>query len=479
MSLSRRDLIASVAAAGAAAAAGPAWGQTGPWSLGVENAPAAGFPEAPMRLIHGRAPAGLEGVLFRNGPGWFRYGASSTGHWFDGDGFIQRFAIADGRARHSGRFADTLKRRIEMQRQEIVFPGFGTVGLPNAPVQSPDDINAANTSVIAAGGELWALWEGGSPTRLNPDTLETIGIRPFRADLAAMPFTAHPKVEPNGRIWNIGAVGSRVIVWRLSANGALEDAQVIDVGHRSYIHDWAVTERFLIIPLQPWLHQRMTAPIVDGYVWREDEPFRVLVLDKNDYSRRRLYELPAMFFFHTGDAWEESDGTIRFDLCVSPNAHFVTEQARSMIRAEGGETPSAELVLAALHPDGRASLQRSGKLGEFPQTDRRRQGLARDLCVIADDDEVSTLTVMNWRTGASDSFTFGAGQMVQEHLFAPKPRGGGESDAWLVGVTLNARARATELHVLDAARVSDGPVATWRSRHATPLGFHGTWAGRT
>lgn len=478
MIASRREVLAGAAAAGALAAAPSAFASdAAAWSLGVENAPAEGYAPAAMRRVHGRAPRGLEGSLYRNGPGWFRYANSATGHWFDGDGFIQRFAIHDGQARHSGRFADTLKRRVEMQRQEIIFPGFGTAGRPGAPVQSPDDMNAANTSVMMAGGELWALWEGGSPTRMNPDTLDTIGVRPFRDDLAAMPFTAHPKVEPNGRIWNIGVYGRRVIIWRLAPNGVLEDAQVIDVGTSSYLHDWAVTERFLIIPLQPWIHERMAAPLVEGYVWREDQPFRVLVLDKNDYSNRRMYELPAMFFFHTGDAWEDRDGTIRFDLCVSANAHFVSEQARTMIHQNVAETPSAELVLAVLHADGRAELQRSGLHGEFPQTDRRRQGLARDLVVIANDREVSTLSMMNWRTGAQESFNFGAGQMVQEHLFVPKGSSGGERDAWLVGVTLNAGARATEMHVFDAARVSDGPVVTWRSRYAAPLGFHGTWRG--
>lgn len=476
MSASRRQFLAAFAAAGAMAAAPSAFAATSPWSLGVENAPAGGFPDLPMRRIYGRAPAGLEGSLYRNGPGWFRYGASSTGHWFDGDGFIQRFAIADGHARHRGRFADTNKRRIEMERQSIVMPGFGTRGIEQAPVANSDSMNAANTSVIVVGDELWALWEGGSPTELNRDTLETAGIRTLRSDLAHMPFTAHPKVEPNGRIWNVGFFGQRGIVWRLAPNGDVEDAQTIDIGQPSYVHDWAVTERHLIIPLQPWLHERMTAPMVEGFVWREDQPFRVLVIDKNDYANKRIYELPPMFFFHTGDAWEEPDGTIRFDLCASPNAHFVTEEARSMIRQDIGQSPSAEMVMAVLHPDGRAELQRSGHHGEFPQTDRRRQGLSRDLVALVDDRADNRLGLMNWRTGVYDSFAFGAHQMVQEHLFVPKSRSGSETESWLAGVTLNARERASELHVFDAARVSDGPVVSWRSRYAAPLGFHGTWS---
>ncbi|NJM29408.1 MAG: hypothetical protein HC855_04225 [Rhizobiales bacterium] len=87
--------------------------------------------------------------------------------------------------------------------------------------------------------------------------------------------------------------------------------------------------------------------------------------------------MPAMFFFHTGDAWEDADGTLRFDLCVTPDAEFVTHQARSMIRGGDAESPQAELVMAVLHPNGRAEVQRTGLRGEFPQTDRRRQGLRR------------------------------------------------------------------------------------------------------
>jgi all-trans-8'-apo-beta-carotenal 15,15'-oxygenase len=470
---SRRELLTAFGAAAALAAAPNAFANAP--LTGVENAPAAGFPDAPMRLIRGRAPQGLEGALYRNGPGWFRYPGSASGHWFDGDGFVQRFALSGGRARHSARFVDTPKRRRESREQRIIMPGFGTRGAADAAVTSPDDLNAANTSVLMVGDELWALWEGGSPTRLDPQTLETRGVRTLREDLAAMPFLAHPKVEPSGRIWNLGVSRSRAIVWRLSASGALEDAQVIDIGARSYVHDWAVTERFLIIPLQPWLHERLVAPLVEGYVWRGDQPFRVLVLDKNDYANRRVYELPPMFFFHTGDAWEEADGTLRFDLCATPDADFVTRVAREAIDVGVENGPSAELVIAVLHPDGRVELQRSRRYGEFPQTDRRRQGLQRDLVALADD-TTSALGLMNWRTGAHEAFSFGRDHMVQEHLFVPKPGRSGEPEAWLVGITLNRRARATELHAFDVARVSDGPVATWRSPYAAPLGFHGLWA---
>src|SRR5688500_7252521 len=51
-----------------------------------------------LRLVHGRPPADLAGSLYRSGPGKFRRPGRSAAHWFDGDGLIRRFRIADGRA---------------------------------------------------------------------------------------------------------------------------------------------------------------------------------------------------------------------------------------------------------------------------------------------------------------------------------------------------------------------------------------------
>lgn len=41
--------------------------------------------------------------------------------------------------------------------------------------------NTANTSVVMPGGSLLALWEGGLPHRLDPETLETLGAHDYGA----------------------------------------------------------------------------------------------------------------------------------------------------------------------------------------------------------------------------------------------------------------------------------------------------------
>jgi carotenoid cleavage dioxygenase-like enzyme len=359
------------------------------------------------------------------------------------------------------------------------MPGFGTAGAPDVPVMSSDDGNAGNTSILPLDGEIWALWEAGSPVGFDPDTLATHGLKTLRDDLTAMPFLAHPKVEPSGRVWNLGLGGTNCVVWRLGSTGALEHAELIKLPRASYIHDWAMTARHLVILLQPWTYTALRTPIIDGLAWSADAAFQVLVLDKDDLSQRRLYELPAFFFLHTGDAYEEPGGAIRLDLCAYPDPTWTTDAARDLVA--GRDTfrgPYPELVELTLTPDGRASMARTGIFGEFPQIDRRRQGQPRALTALVADPAPdrhgeTALALWDWRTGAAERFDFGADHIVEEPLLTPY--GPGERDTWIVATTLNLAARATELHVLDAAHLADGPLATWRSAHAAPLGFHGAF----
>lgn len=453
--------------------------ETPDWGLVTADIEADVAPRT-MRLVTGRAPAGLSGTLYRNGPARFRRPGRSAAHWFDGDGLVRRFSIADGRAELAARFVDTPKRRQETRLDAMVMPGFGTLPDPRAEIGSPDDANAANTSVLMAGDRLWALWEGGSPVALDPDTLATEGFVSLRPDLKGVPFLAHPRVEPDGRTWNLGVADRQAMVWRLSPAGTLERAELIDLPRASYIHDFTATDRHLVIVLQPWVRERRTMPFSAGFVWRGEEATQVLVLDKDDLSRQRIHELPAFGFFHLGDAWSDGDD-IRFDICAHPDMDFAARGASQMLNGVvlGGEP--ARLALARLGAGGRTELMRTGVVAEFPRSDPRRAGLPRRLTFHTAGETperpfASGIGVTDWSTGRTRTYDFGPGQVVDEMVFAP--RGEGEEEGWLIGPSLNLEARATELHVLDVARLEDGPVATWRADVALPAAFHGIWTDR-
>jgi carotenoid cleavage dioxygenase-like enzyme len=447
------------------------------WTLGVADVEADVAPTA-MRRVHGRAPADLKGVLYRNGPAKFRRAGGDATHWFDGDGLVRRFGIEDGEARIAARFVDTDKRRQEAKAGSMLLPGFGTPARSGAVVTGPDSANAANTSVMLAGGELWALWEAGSAYRLDPGTLATIGPKTFRPDLAQMPFLAHPRVEPDGTVWNLGLAGSHAMVWKLNPDGSLAAATPLKLPRASYIHDFTATARHLVIVLQPWTQGGGPPPYLNLLQWQPETGTQILVVDKGDLSSTRLFEVPAFSFFHLGDAWEESDGTIRFDGCFSANPSFAVDEARDLLIGKVSPMPSPHLTMVALHADGRAELVPTGIKAEFPQSDRRRSGAKRRFTAFAGlygagRPLAQGVGLFDWQSGTARTYAFGDRQLVEELLFVP--RGDAEDAGWLIGTTVNLDARATELHVLDARNIEAGPVASWRADVALPVGFHGTF----
>ncbi len=486
MTPSRRHFLMGAAALSAAVAtpelvrAAIAQQIAAPWALATADLEGDIAPRA-MRLVHGRAPAELEGTLFRNGPGKFRRPGGSATHWFDGDGLMRSFTMADGGVTLAARFADTPRRRTETELDAVVTPGFGTAGDARARIGSNDDANAANTAVMVTGEKVWALWEGGSPLAMDASTLATEQFVTLRDDLKGMPFQAHPRFAPDGTVWNVGANSDQVIVWHMQASGALIDAQVLRLPRASYLHDFTATDRHLIFVLQPWVFDHPGMPYATQFAWKADMGTQVFVVDKADLTQTRLYELPTFSFFHLGDAWAEADGTIHFDVAANIDNTFAMQGARVLVEGRGtvpGE-PSV-LKLITLYPDGRAEMASSGVSAEFPKGDPRRAGLERSLTVHVAGERggrplPNGLAVQDWKTGRSHGFNFDDTQIMEEAVFVPKPGTTAERDAWLVAPSINLTQGVTELHVFDVASVEAGPVATWRADVALPAGFHGAW----
>jgi len=357
----------------------------------------------------------------------------------------------------------------------MVVPGFGTPAGQGVAIGSNDDTNPANTGIIHAGDRMLALWEAGSPFAIDPQTLETRGPETLRSDLAHMPFLAHPRVEPDGRIWNLGMSGKSAFVWQLSELGKMENGTLVRLPRASYVHDFTATARHLVIVLQPWIQNGFALPFVDSLSWRPEQGTLVLVIDKADLTKQLMYELPAFAFFHLGDAWEETDGTIRFDGCFEASPVFGAQSARALISGKHIIAPQPVLNMVALHPGGRATLTASPIDAEFPRSDPRVAGSKRSKTVhVGNYDRnrpfARAVGVWDWATGKDDNFDFGARQLVEEFI----PVGN-----FLVGTTVNLNAQATELHVFDAGRVAAGPVTSWRADVALPVGFHGNFVGRS
>lgn len=199
-----------------------------------------------------------------------------------------------------------------------------------------------------------------------------------------------------------------------------------------------------------------------------------LVMDKDDLSKRRIYELPSRFLFHIGNAWEDSAGVLRFDACLLEDASFASQGTRDLSLGRYAEHLKARPTLVTIRPSGPNELAPLDIGGEFPRTDPRRVGERHDITYGIVEFGIGK---WNWKTGERISHVFSPYHWSEEPVFVPRPDKTEEDDGWLITTTLNTRTQKTELAVFDARHLGDGPLAQLACPYVLPLGFHGTFSG--
>ena len=436
--------------------------------------------------VEGHLPAELVGTLYRNGPAVHeRFGLRYT-HWFEGDGMVNAYRFDGRRVIHRGRVLMTPKLAREDDAGRRRYSGVATRIENGSPIRRPDDINTANINVLDHHGELLALWEGGSASVLDRDTLAWRSFKVWGEHLEGVPFTAHPKVEPDGTLWAFGysiAPAPALVLYHIGPDGGLRKVKRVDAGPLGMVHDFVVTERHLVVVIPPLVYE--PAPdrnlLLEGLVWRPELGSRVLVVDKDDFSARRWYQLPAGFGFHHGNGWEEAGGVIHFDHCVAADPTLMNETMRLVMRGEFRESTPELYTRFALYPDGRTEVQSTGEEAEFPRIAPARIGRRNRYVYTLG---ASSDATPAWRLrrvvkrdierdGITESFDYGPGVLPEEHVFAPRPSPRGEDDGWLLGHFLDYERGASGIAVFDARHVADGPMARAWLDYPLPLAFHG------
>lgn len=433
-------------------------------------------------------PAGLRGTFFRNGPARHERGGQRYGHRWDGDGMLQQFRFTDRGVSHVGQFIHTEKYNAETASERFLLSAFGThVPGSDAAPDPIDAANVANISVIHFAGELLALWEPGSAYRIDPASLSTLGAKVWHPTLAGRPFSAHPRVEADGTLWNFGAdpLSGELTIYCVARSGELTRSHVSRLVQLPPVHDFATTSNHLVFLLSPLVlsKERLEggASFAEACQWLPQLGMRVLTIDKRDWSEQ-FYELPPGCLFHVANAWEDDQGTIRLHY-MRADSPMSMIAGWSVMRGEYRHQEGARLTELVLNPEsGSATQSAVGELeSEFPAVEASEVGLActRILCLertagrpadMPGYDQVATIDVSN---GRRQQFTYGDNWLVEEHIYADDP--GSARSRWILGMALDLRAKQSVINVFDANHLGDGPVTQARLDRALPLGLHGTF----
>ena len=442
--------------------------------------------------LSGKWPADFRGRFYRNGPALNERDGQRYHHWFAGDGIVQQFSFAGGTkpaVRHLGHLVRTPKLQAEQKAGRFLYNAYATKIETNArtpPSQGPDSFNVANTNVIEHAGRVLAMWESGSAFALNPDDLSTLGAVTWADGLAQMPFSAHPKLDAKGNLWNFGSAGANLVVWHVDPKGKLVRAQIGETPYPGGMaHDAAITAQYIVLPLPP-VKLVFGEDVAGGraLTCEPNEPLRILVMKKDDIAQRRVFELPSQMVFHVGNAHERADGGIALSFVGSPTPEFMMRGAASLQAGHPANFGGSSTQLAVLDMrTGKARVENTRDSVEFPRVHPLREGLSTRWLLTAASWAGSPdkqhwfhgLQLRDTETGRVQRCDYGIGTVVEEHIVVAKPGGRGELDAWLLGTTFDIAGGVTRVNRLDARHLADGPIATATLPYWLPYGFHGNF----
>lgn len=496
--LSRRQWLQGGLAAGLGLAGLSAGAATAEHAWRSSYAPHDGPRKPPLDArdlpVQGRWPSELRGTLYRAGPARRQLGPVALTHWFDGDGMVQAFRF-DGRGKvsHGGVLLATPKLLEEEAAGRLLYPGFGSRVPDERPVTSPDQLNVANINLLAAAGgrDLYALWEAGSALSIDPQTLDAKGFKAWSPDTRGLPFSAHPRVEPDGTVWSFGYLpgSGRLVLYEIDPTGVLRRQHVMAAPQADMVHDFATTERYLVFLLMPLRFQRgadapADASFLERYRWDADAPLIAMLVDKSDFSVARRFELPGTGVFHLGNAWEQG-GTVQLGFAEQPAILPLMRSLRVDAAGAADALPPTSWVTLRLDlASGRAVREEHGLADvEFPRFDPRFCGRPSRFAVMLQRSPRMHAavpgmdTVLTLQGKRVQRFGYGDGWIAEEHLFVARPARSREGEGWVLGTAYHWPSERTTLSVFDAQAVGAGPVARVRLPYGLPLGLHGQFLG--
>ncbi len=430
--------------------------------------------------IDGQLPRNLNGMFTRNGPNP-QFPPRGAYHPFDGDGMVHAVYLDGGRARYRNRWIESKGLLAERKRGRACY---GSVSeFSSTPKDVVDEAgfmkNNANTHFVRHAGRYLALMEAGKPTELDRE-LATLGEYDFAGKLQG-PMTAHPKIDPKtGELVFFGysPVPPYLRYHVADKSGALIHTTEIELPVPVMMHDFAMTENYAIFLDAPGVFDiQAMLKGEPGIRWEPERGTRIGVLPRHGNGDAiRWFEIETRYVVHFFNAWEEGaqltiyapsfdsmPGGLQFDAPVQIEEPFPW---RWQIDLESG-TVTADAI------DDRA--------GEFPRMNDSLAGRPNRYLY-------NTLA-RNWEfgfnfngviqydleEGRSEEFIYPDHVTVGEHVFAPDPDGTKENDGWLLTLAVDHETKHSELLVVDARDVPDGPIARVRIPHRVPLGFHANW----
>ncbi len=452
--------------------------------------------------VEGDVPADINGYFHRVQPDPNYPPMFENDQFFNGDGMISLFSFKNGIVDFKQRWARSDKFNLEREAGKALF------GAYRNPLTDDESVkgrirSTANTMPIVHGGKLYALKEDSPPLIMDPLTMETEGFSDFNGKMKNQTFSAHPKLDPDsGNMCNFGYAATGLLTTDVSYMEVNPDGELIletffTVPYYCMMHDFAITENYAVFHIVPitsnWDRLKEGLPHF-GFDTTKDVYLGVLPRRGKGEDVRWFKAPKTVFASHVMNAYEEGS-KIHFDIPVAegncfpffPDIHgapFDAEAARPKLTRWTVDMDSSSEDFESVTP-------LSKLIGEFPRIDDRYAGkpynhgwmLTMDMAQPFEGPSgrisgfiMNTLAHYDFANGVEDTWWPGPQEMIQEPVFVPRSKDSAEGDGYILCLVDNFVTNYSDLAILDASNVKNGPIARIKLPFRLRSGLHGTWA---
>ncbi|KAL9146023.1 hypothetical protein ABFS82_13G082900 [Erythranthe guttata] len=302
---------------------------------------------------------------------------------------------------------------------------------------------------------------------------------------------AHPKIDPVSK--ELFALSYDVVqkpylkYFKFSGDGKKSPDVEIPLDSPTMMHDFAITENFVVIPDQQVVF-KLQEMVKGGspMVYDKNKKSRFGILSKNAENAEDIIwvDCPDTFCFHLWNAWEEpeTDEVVVIGSCMTPPDSIFNESNENLKSV----LSEIRLNLKTGRSKKRSIIQSSSEEEinlEAGMVNRNRLGRKTRYAYLAIAEpwpKVSGFAKVDLSTGEVEEFIYGDRRYGGEPFFVPSDStsdGEGEDAGYILSYVHDENTWKSELLVVNATSLKLEASVELPSR--VPYGFHGTFISAT